>query len=62
MTRKDYVLIADALKLRDKGQPVYAAQDMIGATAAIYRLADALARDNPKFDRDRFLKASGVQS
>ena len=26
------------------------------------RLADALARDNPRFDRERFLTAAGVQS
>jgi hypothetical protein len=31
-------------------------EEMVGA------IADALARDNPRFDRERFLKAAGVQS
>jgi hypothetical protein len=30
--------------------------------AVAVRLADALGRDNPRFDRERFLKACGVLS
>jgi len=68
MTRKDYVLIAAALKaardgydyipaLEFEGSPIETAlNDAAGAIAA------ALARDNPRFDRERFLKAAGVQS
>ncbi|MBK6413988.1 hypothetical protein [Sphingopyxis sp.] len=33
-----------------------------GIDNAAHRLADALGRDNPRFDRDRFLAAAGVQS
>ena len=48
MTRKDYVLLA-AARGADK-------------STVAYTLADALARDNPRFDHERFLKAAGVQS
>lgn len=65
MTRKDYILIAAAL--RDAvlvNCPTQAHLD--GATAARANaaliLCDKLARDNPRFDRERFLKAAGVQS
>lgn len=59
MTRKDYVLIAEALA---------SARPLDGATAAsvhwqaCHAMCDALAADNPRFDRERFLKAAGVQS
>ena len=53
MTRKDYVMIAEVIATswhssaetkRDLAQ----------------NMADALETDNPRFDRDRFLKACGV--
>lgn len=63
MSRKDYELIAKTLRMardtviRDRqlgfGRP--APEDFIP-----YRLADALAADNPCFDRDHFLTAAGV--
>jgi hypothetical protein len=55
MTRKDYVLIAQTLAqfTGDSG-------DVIDRDAMAYDLADALAQDNPRFDRERFLVASGV--
>jgi hypothetical protein len=65
MTRKDYILIAAALKeaaadILNKECPV---QDLLdGKDYAAEHIADALARDNPRFDRERFLKAAGVQS
>ena len=67
MTRKDYVLIAAALKSTKPVPPTNATLDtrVAGAMAwgrtAAY-LTDALASDNPRFDRERFLKACGVQS
>jgi hypothetical protein len=64
MTKKDYILIAAALKAalqidgKDEYLPAY--------KVAIRRVADTLcadlARDNPRFDRERFLRAAGVQS
>lgn len=69
MTRKDYVLLAAALKgaYGEASSPhPHAAHDALGrhagVTIAVVRLADALGRDNPRFDRERFLKAAGVQS
>jgi len=65
MTRKDYILIAAALKdahalcSHPFAGPVTAEA---GCELAAQRVADALARDNPRFDRERFLKAAGVQS
>ena len=63
MTRKDYILIADALKA---ARSSYTLPNVAiyhnGIDNAAHRLADALDRDNPRFDRERFLKAAGVQS
>lgn len=65
MTRKDYVAIAAALASVDPldwpgdlGQRV--ARNAIRYCAEA--IADVMARDNPRFDRERFLKAAGVQS
>ena len=57
MTRKDYVAIAAAIQ----GTAHHAALKP-GATAIAVKLADMMQRDNPRFDRARFLKACGVQS
>lgn len=54
MTRKDYQLIASVLKaFAVDGRPVDD-RDEIALS-----LAKALEADNPRFDRDRFLAASG---
>jgi hypothetical protein len=66
MTRKDYELIAGVLS--DALDSFYAdhnrgllhnAPSMHGMVAE--SMADALAADNPRFDRERFLKACGVE-
>lgn len=61
MTRKDYVLIAAALNgaCPDTRRLV---REYNGWHVAVCALANALAADNPAFDRARFLKACGVQS
>jgi hypothetical protein len=59
MTRKDYILIAEALK---RAWNTEAESAFPGVQAAARNLAESLARDNPRFDRERFLKAAGVQS
>ncbi len=59
MTKKDYELIAAALKLSaDTGFESH----YPGIVNAAHAIADALAQDNPRFDRARFLKAAGVAS
>jgi hypothetical protein len=55
MTRKDYVLIAEVLSKFTAEGGVAIERD-----AMAYDLADALAQDNPRFNRKRFLIASGV--
>lgn len=67
MTRKDYVLIAAALNTAKNEEalahaPSYNNGWADGVDAAAGVLADALSKDNPRFDRARFLKACGVQS
>lgn len=55
MTRKDYVLIATALRSlhddTDNGSQLVCMDDVLAT------IADALATDNPRFNRERFLKA-----
>lgn len=65
MTRKDYVLIATALKSARNiipGPALDIDSYNHAADSAAYALANALAADNAAFDRARFLKACGVQS
>lgn len=61
MTRKDYVLIAAALKLaRVRGDYAHDSHMLAGVDRAAEKVADALADDNRAFDRARFLQACGV--
>jgi hypothetical protein len=64
MTRKDYILIAEAFQEQKKLMaqfPMYhakhqqAVDDQMSALAR--NIAGALKRDNPSFDRPRFLSA-----
>lgn len=57
MTRKDYELIAAAIKATKPPSHHQAADQQHEWTAST--LADALGRDNPRFDRERFIKACG---
>ena len=55
MTRKDYVLLAQAL---NDAYPEYREPDMLqqwGVT--VQRIADALADDNARFNSQRFIDA-----
>ena len=61
MTKKDYMLIADVIKLYlDNGE-----NDMIDGIAGVDKLARNLAYvlslHNKKFDIQRFLKACGLE-
>jgi hypothetical protein len=55
MTRKDYVLIANLLKNANEDNYDNA------LTPLIKWFADDLEKDNPRFDRARFLTACGVK-
>ena len=60
MNRKDYQLIADAL--RANWELIAGVDPVRDAIHADYcrSVADALAQGNPRFDRKRFLDACGV--
>lgn len=65
MTRKDYVLIAEALKHARDQIPAtgeHVAHELLGNSSSARSIANALADDNPRFDRARFLQACGVAS
>ena len=64
MTRKDYELIAKALRNGFMAQP----PSPMGSEVDIYfnyrlivgSMANALERNNPRFNRDKFMEACGV--
>ena len=59
MSRKDYQAIADALmRARKDVLPLEKSKTVLDIAAI--NLARAMAEDNPRFDRTRFLRASGV--
>lgn len=72
MTRKDFELIARAVRHArptvspadhrsgSRGWAVVSAGHMTANHVALF-LADELAATNPRFDRERFLKACGVE-
>ena len=64
MTRKDYVMIADAIRetLLPECETGIAPPDwQVFATRRVaLRLADQLRQDNPRFDRTRFMAACGL--
>ena len=62
MTRKDYVLIAAAIKAAATEYPDERPDAEQQQEDVAFSIAEALASDNPRFDRERFLKACGVQS
>ena len=61
MTRKDYILIAEALAQVRPGQcPSVARNAESQHIIDCFALANALGRNNPRFDRRRFFKACGI--
>lgn len=65
MTRKDYIVIAAALKAAHikivEVEAEHTVQELgDGVNYATDYIADALAKDNPRFDRRAFLEAARV--
>ena len=65
MTRKDYIKIAEVLRELPKwrnepldswGKPY----DAVRYDFVVLRMADMLERDNPRFNRSKFLKACNL--
>lgn len=54
MTRKDYELIAAAIKQNRRTSPK---GDIISASDFVATLAARLAEDNPRFDKQKFVEA-----
>ena len=66
MTRKDYIVIAAALRAARPHWTTDAGREFEAAPLQTHRLscecvADALGQDNARFDRSRFLVACGVE-
>lgn len=61
MTRKDYELIAKAIKDSCRYSNGFSGYDMDVVKSTMECLADALKIDNPRFDPARFLKACGIE-
>lgn len=64
MTRKNYIAIAEAINVSlftiDCDDMPMSEAHNLGITVAARNIADVMQADNPRFDRDRFLKACGV--
>ena len=58
MTRKDYILIAEAFKSAAEAVDY---PERLGALLAANEIAHRLERDNPRFDRARFMAACGLE-
>lgn len=59
MTRKDYELIAKAIKLKTEDIPKYGG-GMILVKGVVDGIAVAMKMDNPNFNKDKFLAACGL--
>ena len=63
MTRRDYVLIAAAMRhALESAGPLAGRAFTVAHRITAGHLADALERENPNFDRARFLEACGCAS
>lgn len=60
MTRKDYQLIAHHISRASRGWETGVTPDQVTRYLAT-ELAYALAQENPRFNRERFLTACGVK-
>jgi len=65
MTKKDYILIASVLKesksfpieIRETNKKIITINDLISE-----KMADVLQKENPRFNREKFLTACGLNN
>lgn len=65
MTRKDYITIAQAVcdgAFIECKTPAEVHANTATRSKIAYQLANVFALDNPRFDRERFLRACGVSN
>jgi len=66
MTRKDYILIASVIKSHLNSSYTHinkttAETEAYAVKSLAATMADELAKDNAMFDKDKFLKACGIE-
>lgn len=62
MTRKDYPMIAETIRMNRQRIEFAIPSALIGVDYIARAIADALKFDNPAFDKARFLKDCGVST
>jgi len=60
MTRKDYVMIAETLRM-NRRDFIQGDDGLMLLDILAHQFANSLQDDNPRFDRARFLTACGVK-
>lgn len=67
MTKKDYLLLAEvfsiyskAFRANEENIPNYRVTGSALVREVVYKLAESLKKDNPRFDKVKFAKACGV--
>lgn len=60
MNRKDYELIAQAIREELKSAE-FAVAEVMAIRHVVSALAVAMRRENPRFDTDRFVRACGFE-
>lgn len=58
MTRKDYIATADILEALVSSTDTHEELNLM--IEAVENFADMFAEDNPRFDRNRFMRACGI--
>lgn len=59
-SRKDYIAVAAAVRQAVDNTACHAPQAVPCVQDLAYRLAEVFTQDNPRFDRQRFLTACGL--
>lgn len=61
MTRRDFLKLSAALREARPGPPQFRSIEQQVWMEAVCKVCDAIAEDNPRFDRARFLENAGTR-